>query len=262
VIALQDVRRQWGPFSLRVTLSAEAGQYLVILGPSGCGKSLLLGTVAGLYLPRSGRVLLDGRDVTDAPTEERGLGFVFQRSALFPHLSVRANIAFGLRSRRWTRADRRARVDELVTTLGLQEVLERPVPALSGGESQKVAIARALAPRPPVLLLDEPLSLVDHNARLELQEELRRIHAELGITALHVTHNREEARTLGRRCAVMLGGRIVQEGTTEEVFERPRCLFVARFLGLRGGPLPEGPGCDESCLLGSGICDMPYQESA
>jgi ABC-type sugar transport system ATPase subunit len=257
VIAVQAIARRFGAFSLSASLAAGDGEYLAVLGPSGSGKSLLLGTIAGLYAPDSGRVIVDGRDVTREAPERRGIGFVFQRASLFPHLSVAGNIEFGLRARGVARGVRRARLDELVASLGLGKILARPVAALSGGEAQRVAIARALAPRPRALLLDEPLSLVDHNARLELQQELKRIQRELGLTALHVTHNRDEARALGARCAIMLGGRIVQAGATEEVLAHPRCLFVARFLGLRDVELPPAPGCSEACLGGGGRCDAP-----
>ena len=255
MIGIEHLERRFGAFSLSLSLHVPRGTYGVILGPSGSGKSLLLGCIAGLFTLDAGRVSLDGRDVTRAPPERRGLGLVFQRRSLFPHLGVAQNIEFGLRARGASRAARRQRLDELCATLGITALLDRPVNALSGGEAQRVAIARALASRPSVLLLDEPLSLLDHNARLELQDELRRIHGELGVTALHVTHNREEARALGQRCAVMLGGRIVQEGTAEEVFAQPRCLFVARFLGLPGAP--PAPGCSEACLGGVPRCDLP-----
>ncbi len=260
MVQLDRVRGRFGDFTLEVSLEVPRGAYTVILGPSGCGKSLLLGTVAGLYPPDGGRVLLDGQDLTAAPPERRGVGFVFQKSSLFPHLSVRHNVAFALAVRGRPRAEREARVDELCGALGLRPLLDRPVRALSGGEAQRVAVARALAWRPRVLLLDEPLSLVDHNARLQLQAELRQLQADLGLTTLHVTHSREEARALGQRCAVMLGGRIVQAGELSEIFEAPRCLFVARFLGLRQGPPPPGPGCDEACLAGTGRCTRPAGE--
>jgi ABC-type sugar transport system ATPase subunit len=256
-VHLEAVEARFGSFSLAVTLEAKSGEYLVILGPSGCGKSLLLGTVAGIHYPEQGRVVLGQSEMTGAPPEQRNLGFVFQKASLFPHLSVAGNIEFGLRARGEGREARKKRVAELAETLALESLMGRPVSALSGGEAQKVAIARALAPRPSLLLLDEPLSLVDHNARQDLQEELGRVHAQTGITVLHVTHNREEARALGQRCAVMLGGRIVQTGETEEVFTRPRCLFVARFLGLSETPDPP-EGCAESCLAGTGRCDAPY----
>ena len=256
MVALRALKRAWGDFVIDVpALAADAGEYLVILGPSGCGKSLLLGTVAGLYLPDSGSVHIDGRDVTSAPPEQRGVGLIFQRASLFPHLGVTGNIEFGLKLRGAPRARRRERVEQLAGTLGLQGLLDRAVTSLSGGEAQRVAIARALALEPSVLLLDEPLSLVDHNARLELQEELRRLHRRLGFTAIHVTHNREEARAMGQRCAVMLGGRIVQTGEMEEIFSRPHCAFVHRFLGLDVARPDPPPGCSELCLTGVGRCD-------
>ncbi len=254
MIAVEQLRRGFGAFNLQADLRVEAAEYMVILGPSGCGKSLLLGTIAGLYAPDAGRVRINDRDVTDLPPERRGVGFVFQKSSLFPHLDVLGNIEFGLTVRGVPRAERRVRADELVQTLGLQGVVERPVPTLSGGEAQKVAIARALAPRPDVLLLDEPLSLVDHNTRLELQEQLRAVHRAAEVTVLHVTHNREEARALGSQCAVMLGGLMVQQGEMEAVLARPRCVFVAHFLGLKG-EAPEEVGCSRVCLDGGGQCD-------
>ncbi len=259
MIQLRRIHQRWGAFALEVDLSVPQGEYLVILGPSGCGKSLLLGTIAGLYMPASGEVLLGGEDVTGRAPERREVGFVFQKSSLFPHLDMARNIAFGLKMRGTPRAERRRRVDELVQTLGISDLMERPVTALSGGEAQKVCLARALAVRPSVLLLDEPLSLVDHNARIELQEVLRSLHEELQLTVLHVTHNREEARSLGRRCAVMLGGRIIQEGPLEEVLDQPSCLFVARFLGLESGEVPRNAACSEVCLTGTGTCDQEEQ---
>lgn len=259
MIRLAAVEQRFGSFRLSVDLEAQTGAYLVILGPSGCGKSLLLGTVAGLHAPAAGRILLDGEEVTAWPPERRQVGLVFQRSSLFPHLSVRENLAFGLRVRGVPRPEVAARVDELVETFGLGELLDRQTTTLSGGEAQRVALARALAVKPRVLLLDEPLSLLDHNARLELQEELRRLHGLLGFTALHVTHHREEARALGGRCAVMLGGRIVQEGPIDALLESPHCAFVARFLGLSGRPASPSD-CGEACLARPGHCDRRRAE--
>ena len=255
MIEVRHLRRTFGAFALQADLRAGQGDYMVILGPSGCGKSLLLGSIAGLYAPDQGSIWIGERNVTRLPPEQRGVGFVFQKSSLFPHLDVLGNIEFGLRVRGVDRQQRRARAAELVQVLGLQGVVDRPVPTLSGGEQQRVAIARALAPRPEVLLLDEPLSLVDHNTRLELQEQLRKIHESMEVTALHVTHNREEARALGSHCAVMLGGLMVQQGEMDAVLESPRCVFVAHFLGLGEGPSPEESGCTQACLEGTGRCD-------
>jgi len=259
MITVDGVKQNFGEsFSLDVSLEVLKKEYLVLLGPSGCGKSLLLGAIAGIVGIAEGAIAVDGRDVSDEPPERREIGYVFQQRALFPHLSVIGNIEFSLRIRKLSPAQRKERVDELVQTLDLAPLLDRPVPTLSGGESQKVAIARALAPKPQILLLDEPLSLVDHNSRLELQDELKRIHQDLGITTLHVTHNREEAQALADRCAVMLGGRIVQLGKRIEVFSRPNCIFVDRFLGVGSETPPPAPGCSEICLAGNGQCDRPY----
>lgn len=256
-ILLDGVEARFGAFRLCLPwFEAEAQHYTVLLGPSGCGKSLLLGLIAGLHEPLAGRVVLDGKDVTTSPPERRELGLVFQKPSLFPHLSVEENILFGPRVRGLSHAQRRERLAELLALLHLSPLLERPVTALSGGEAQRVALARALAIRPRVLLLDEPLSLVDHNARLELQTVLAQLQAELGLTTLHVTHNRDEARALGQRCAVMLGGRIVQQGAMQQVLETPRCPFVAHFLGLHMDPWPREPRCHETCLAGSGCCDL------
>jgi len=231
-IELEDLGRRFGTFALdQISLRLERGEYRVLLGPSGCGKSMLLQTLTGLFLPDAGRIRVDGKDVTALPPERRDIGLVFQQAALFPHYSVLGNVEYGLRARKVPADERRRRVDEVVQGLGLEGILQRPVPTLSGGEAQRVAIARALALRPRLLLLDEPLSLLDHNTRLALQSELKRVHTAFGLTTLHVTHSREEAAALGDRCAVMCAGRLVQEGTLEEMRARPASPFVAEFLG-------------------------------
>ena len=256
---IQHLGCRFGDFALDdVSLRIGKGEYWVLLGPSGCGKSVLLQTIAGFFPPTAGRILVDARDVTAESPERRNIGLVFQQAALFPHLSVRGNIEYGLRARRVPAAEARRTVDELIDRLGLAAVLCRPVATLSGGEAQRVAIARALAVRPVLLLLDEPLSALDHNARLELQAELARVHKELGLTTLHVTHSRDEAAALGDFLAVMLGGRIVQSGTVAELRERPRCPFVARFLGLDASAAVSLPPCAAACLEEPGCC--PCQE--
>jgi ABC-type Fe3+/spermidine/putrescine transport system ATPase subunit len=255
MIAIERLSRRFGDFELGgISLSIGSGEYWVVLGPSGSGKSLLLETLAGFHVPDCGTIHLDGRDVTDVPPEQRGVGFVFQKAALFPHYSVRGNIEYGLRVRHASPAARRRRVDEVIERLDLGRVLPRPVATLSGGEAQRVAIARALAISPSLLLLDEPLSMLDHNARLELQLELKRIHTELRTTPLHVTHSREEAEALGDHCALLLGGNIVQDGTFADLQTRPRCPFVARFLGLDPKASLTFPPCAPSCLERPGRC--------
>jgi len=261
VIAIEGLSRRFGAFALeQVSLTLEKGEYWVLLGPSGCGKSMLLQTLTGLFEADAGRVRIGGRDATRDPPERRGIGLVFQQAALFPHYSVEGNIEYGLRARGVGEAERRRRVGEIVASLGLGRILERPVATLSGGEAQRVAIARALAIRPTLLLLDEPLSLVDHNARLALQVEIKRIHKEYGLTTLHVTHSREEAAAMGDHCALMLGGRIVQRGATEAVFARPRCPFVAQFLGIDAARAASAPACAAACLESPGRCSSGEEE--
>jgi len=260
MLELLGIGRRFGDqFALEhISLQVEPGNYWVILCPSGSGKSLLLHLIAGLHRPDAGTVLLDGRDLTDTAPEQRGFGLVFQQSALFPHYSVRGNIEYGLRARGLSDGERQRRVDELVQTVKLEGIVDRPVATLSGGEAQKVALARALAIRPKMLLLDEPLSPIDHNARLELQEELGRIHRELELTTLHVTHSRDEARALGDHCAVMFNGSVVQAGAVDDVFASPRCRYVARFLGGDENSVQQQPaGCHEECLRPGGLCERP-----
>jgi ABC-type Fe3+/spermidine/putrescine transport system ATPase subunit len=253
MIELCGLRCEFGEFALDdFSLRIGKGEYWVLLGPSGCGKSVLLQTIAGFFQPARGRVLVDGSDVTSRPPERRNIGLVFQQAALFPHLGVRANIEYGLRARRVPPDEARATVDGLIERLGLTAILPRPVATLSGGEAQRVAIARALAVRPVLLLLDEPLSALDHNARLELQAELGTLHRELGLTTLHVTHSRDEAAALGDFCAVMLGGRLIQAGRPAELRARPRCPFVARFLGLEPASAPGHLLCAPACLADPG----------
>lgn len=225
-----------------INLDITDGEYFIVLGPTGAGKTVLLETIAGLHQPRKGRILLAGEDVTHAPPERRGTGFVYQDYALFPHLSVAGNIAFGLRLRRMGRGVIEERVTAIGRLLGIEHLLRHVPGTLSGGEAQRVALARALVVEPRLLLLDEPLSALDPETREALQRELGRIHQELGTTTIHVTHDFEEAVALGDRIAVLkeerLGdsrreGRIVQVGTPEEIFRRPANEFVARFVGVR-----------------------------
>lgn len=230
-------------FHLRdINLDIADGEYFVILGPTGAGKTVLLETIAGLHRPTRGRILLAGEDVTHAPPEKLGAGFVYQDYALFPHLSVAGNIAFGLRWRGISRGDIEERVASIGHLLGIEHLLHRVPETLSGGEAQRVALARALVVEPRLLLLDEPLSALDPETREGLQRELGRIHQELGTTTIHVTHDFEEAVALGDRIAILQEdhmadsrrqGRIVQVGTPEEIFRRPANEFVARFVGAR-----------------------------
>ncbi len=230
MLELRSLSRDWQDFALReVDLRMETNEYLVLLGPSGAGKSLLLELIAGFHRPDSGSIHLDGREITDLPPERRGIGFVYQDSMLFPHRTVRGNIAYGLRGLDRSRTDET--VESLAAMLRISALLERRPATLSGGEKQRVSIARALAVRPRLLLMDEPLAALDPPIQKVLRDELRAVHRETGVGVLHVTHNRAEARELGQRVGILREGRLLQVGEPDEVFERPRSDFVARFTG-------------------------------
>ena len=214
-----------------VSLTLEEGQVLAVLGPSGCGKSTLLRSVAGLEQLAAGRISWRGREVTGVPTHERGFALMFQDGQLFAHASVGDNIAYPLRLRRVARAVRRDRVEELLELVGLPGYAARRPATLSGGEQQRVALARALAADPELLLLDEPLSALDRSLRERLAADLREILTATGTTAVMVTHDHDEAFTVADRMAVMLAGRVVQEGSTAEVWHAPATAQVASFIG-------------------------------
>jgi len=215
-----------------VSLSASPGKTTALLGPSGCGKTTLLRVVAGLERPDRGSVWFDGDDVTGVPAHRRGFGMMFQEFALFPHLDVEGNVAFGLRHQGMSGGQRRDRVTELMELVGLSGYERRRVETLSGGERQRVALARALAPQPRLLMLDEPLGSLDRGLRERLLVELRGILRRLNVPTLYVTHDQMEAFALADRVAIMDAGRIVREGTPAEIHGEPRTEFVARFLGM------------------------------
>jgi molybdate/tungstate transport system ATP-binding protein len=234
VIRLDNLHVRVGTFDLReISLEVPKGGYALIIGPTGSGKTTLLEAVAGHARLRSGRVFMHDDDVTHLPPERRGLGFVYQQYHLFPHLSVRENIAYGIgrRGSASSRLDPAERVSELAGMLAIEPLLDRPVRGLSGGEQQRVALARALAPKPSILLLDEPFAAVDPATRQVLRRELRELHEREGITTLQVTHDFDEALRLGDLVAVLSEGRIAQSGTPEQVFRYPNSAFVARFVG-------------------------------
>jgi spermidine/putrescine transport system ATP-binding protein len=212
-------------------LDIAAGEFVSLLGPSGCGKTTLLRIVAGLEFPDSGRILLDGRDITATPAHKRPVNMVFQRVTLFPHLNVFENIAFGLRLKRTSAAEMRKRVGDVLDLVRMPGFAERSVRTLSGGQAQRVALARAIVNRPKVLLFDEPLSALDLQIRRELQVELKDIHRELQGTFVYVTHDQEEAMSMSDRVVVMRGGVIVQVGDPVELYRSPTSLFVASFVG-------------------------------
>ncbi len=225
-------------------LEIEQGEFFAILGPSGCGKTTTLRMIAGLEDPTSGRIHIDGADITTVPTHKRSIGVVFQSYALFPHMTVKQNIAFGLKMRGWSREKIDRKVKDLLEIIHLPDVGNRLIGQLSGGQQQRVALARALAPEPAILLLDEPLSNLDLKLRQEMRLEIRRIQRELGITTVFVTHDQGEALALSDRVMVMNGGVVSQMGTPSEVYERPRTSWVASFIGdaniLEGIVEPDG----------------------
>ncbi len=216
---------------VNVTLDVHEGEFFTLLGPSGCGKTTLLRIIAGLELPDTGQVLLGGEDITSMPATKRQVNTVFQSYALFPHLSVFENVAFGLRSRKFAQAEVKKRVNMRLEMLELQDMGERRPHQLSGGQKQRVALARALVNEPEVLLLDEPMSALDAKLRAQVQVELKRLQQKLGRTFILVTHDQDEALVVSDRIAVMREGRVIQFGTPEEVYDTPRTKFVAEFLG-------------------------------
>jgi spermidine/putrescine transport system ATP-binding protein len=232
-IRLIDLEKRFGAVRAvdGVSLDVQQGEFFSLLGPSGCGKTTTLRMIGGFELPTGGRILLRDRDITMDPPDKRPINMVFQNYALFPHLDVGDNVAFGLKRKKVAKAEIARRVDEALGLVRLEGYEGRKPNQLSGGQQQRVALARALVNRPTVLLLDEPLGALDLKLRRQLQIELKRIQHEVGITFVYVTHDQEEALTMSDRIAVMNGGRVEQLGTPEELYERPRTRFVADFIG-------------------------------
>jgi putative spermidine/putrescine transport system ATP-binding protein len=234
-LSIESVSVSYGaaaaPVLDRVSLDVQRGEMVALLGPSGCGKTTLLRSIAGFVTPQSGRIVVDGRDITALPPEARQTAMMFQSYALWPHMDVAANIGYGLRMRRVAKAKIAERVEQILKLLQLDGFGTRSVASLSGGQRQRVAMGRALAVDPLLLLLDEPMSNLDYKVRLDLRHELRDLQRRVGITAIYVTHDREEALTLADRIAVIDGGRVLQFGTPEDVFHKPASPFVAGFMG-------------------------------
>jgi molybdate/tungstate transport system ATP-binding protein len=230
-ISVEDAYASLGDFTLRdINLNVASGEFFVILGPSGAGKSILLDLIAGFVLPRRGRVLLDNVDVTFLPTEKRHLGYMFQNNALFPNMSVYENVKFGLRYAGLPNHQRRT--EDMMDLMGIDELRDRTPRTLSGGEQQRVALARSLIVEPRILLLDEPLSALDTQSRDVLREELRDVVNQFEITALFVTHDQTEARLLADRLGVMCEGQLIQTGSVRQVFDTPKDKRVAAFVGM------------------------------
>jgi spermidine/putrescine transport system ATP-binding protein len=233
-VELRNVSKSFGRFEAvkSVSLGVRRGEFLTLLGPSGCGKTTLLRMIAGFEFPDEGRVILGGRDVTDIPPYRRDVTTVFQQYALFPHLTVFDNVAFGLERRRAPRDEIKRRVTELLDMVELEGLEGRRPMELSGGQQQRVALARALVLEPRVLLLDEPLAALDLKLRKQMQVELKGLQQRVGISFIFVTHDQEEALTMSDRVVVMNAGQIEQMGGAEEIYERPQTEFVAGFIGV------------------------------
>ncbi len=233
MLRLNDIGKRFGEFVAvdDVSLEVPEGEFLTLLGPSGCGKTTTLRMIAGFETATSGQVLLSGRDITRLPPQQRGIGMVFQNYALFPHLNVFENVAFGLRASGVKRAQVQNRVASALELVGLGDLSKRRVQDLSGGQQQRIAVARAIAPEPRLLLLDEPLSNLDAAMRERTRIELRALLKRLGMTAIFVTHDQEEAFALSDRVAVMNQGKLQQVGPPEQLYHHPANLFVAGFMG-------------------------------
>ena len=233
MVELQGVAKRYGEVNAlhRVDLSIAKGEFVTLLGPSGSGKTTLLNLIAGMITPSSGRIVIDGRDATTLPTNRRGLGMVFQNYALMPHMTVFENIAFPLEVRRLSKAEIKRKVGEALELIQLGHVANRKPRELSGGQQQRISLARCIVYNPALILMDEPLGALDKKLREQMQLEIKRLHAELGITMLYVTHDQDEALTMSDRIVLMNGGRIEQQGTPDTLYFRPETVFSAEFIG-------------------------------
>ncbi|MBT7189068.1 MAG: ABC transporter ATP-binding protein [Anaerolineae bacterium] len=235
MLSLRNIHKSYegSPLLKGISLDLDEGETICLLGPSGSGKSTLLRIISGLEEAESGNVLWEGKSIASIPSHERNFGLIFQDYALFPHLNVFDNIAFGLKMKKLGKEEIRQRVDEALKQVDLQEFAKRSVTDLSGGEQQRIALARALAPRPRLLMFDEPLGALDRRLREYLLIEIKEILDESGVPAIYVTHDQEEAFTLSDRVMLLHEGLIVQQGTPDELFAHPASAWVAEFLGIR-----------------------------
>ena len=233
LLSLQHITKNFGEGDVLrdISLDVARGEFVTLLGASGCGKTTTLRIISGLETPDEGTVLLDGKDVTALPPERRPVNTVFQSYALFPHMNVEKNVAYGLRVRGMDKASIAKRVREMLELVQMEDYAKRMPSQLSGGQRQRIAIARALAPEPELLLLDEPLGALDLQLRRQMQLELKRLQKKLGITFVYITHDQEEAINMSDRIAVMRGGRFEQIGTPEEIYDEPKTHYVAQFIG-------------------------------
>jgi multiple sugar transport system ATP-binding protein len=259
-IVLEDIRKEFAGGVVAVddvSLHIADGEFMVLVGPSGCGKSTLLRLIAGLEEATGGRILIGERDVTDLAPRSRDIAMVFQSYALYPHMTVRQNLGYGLKVRRTSKADTKERVERVARMLRLEELLDRRPAALSGGQRQRVAMGRAIVREPKAFLMDEPLSNLDAKLRVSMRAQLSSLHSRLGATTVYVTHDQVEAMTLGRRVAVMRDGRIQQVDTPQALYRRPSNLFVASFIGSPAMNLVEARFDGESVAFGGFRIPLP-----
>jgi len=261
-LQLEDITQRFGDFVAveNINLDVSGGEMVALLGPSGCGKSTLLRIVSGFIRQSEGRVLFDGQGVDHLSPSRRGVGIVFQNYALFPHMSVAENVAYGLQAHKWPREKIAPRVAEMLALVHMSEFAERKPRQLSGGQQQRVALARCLAIDPKVLLLDEPFGALDKNLRLDMQIEVKRLQREYGVTTILVTHDQEEALSMADRIAVMARGRIEQVSSPTEIYDRPATLFVNQFVGttnVLSGAFAGGGAGARVVLPGGFALDVP-----
>ena len=247
MVRLERCTKRYGGVTAlaEIDLTIAKGEFVTLLGPSGSGKTTLLNLIAGMVAPSAGRIFIDGKDATELPPSRRGLGMVFQNYALMPHMTVFDNIAFPLRVRKLPRAEIKRKVAEVLEIVQLPQVAGRKPRELSGGQQQRISLARCIVYNPAIILMDEPLGALDKKLREDMQLEIKRLHRELGITMLYVTHDQEEALVMSDRIVLLSGGRVAQIGTPDELYHRPRSRFVADFLGqsnlLEGRVEDHGP---------------------
>ena len=232
-IAIRNLRKEFGDFTAvqSSTFTIEDGEFFMLLGPSGCGKTTTLRMIAGLELPTSGEIYIDGEEVGQKPASQRDIAFVFQMFALYPHMNVRQNISYPLVSQGMRKADVQAKVAEVASILGIEDILNRPVGGLSGGDRQRVALGRAIVRNPKCFLMDEPLGALDAEFRERMAEELRALHDRMGATTVYVTHDQLEAMQMGDKIVVMDHGVVEQFGAPQDIYDKPATTFVAQFIG-------------------------------
>ncbi len=232
-IVIKDLKKQFGDFTAvrESSFTIEDGEFFMLLGPSGCGKTTTLRMIAGLELPTSGQIYLDGEEISQRPPSERDIAFVFQMFALYPHMNVRQNISYPLRSQGIPKAAVKAKVAEVAAILGIEHILDRPVGGLSGGDRQRVALGRSIVREPKAFMMDEPLGALDAEFREHMAEELRALHDRMGATTVYVTHDQLEAMQMGDKIVVMNNAVVEQFGTPQEIYDKPATMFVADFIG-------------------------------